>query len=151
MDVPPMRVIVNYQRVSQFRLDKQALNCAGRKGTVSVYYVRRTHREYFSQAEQEIAALTRFDTFPPLEREAGRADAIRKRAELLFYRSSEIAARASLLNEKIKPDLTICLHFNAVEWDDCQFPRQAVFFVSKAGDVVCDDVNDSHPIWKPRT
>jgi len=32
----------------------------------------------------------------------------------------KIAARASLLNEKIKPDLTICLHFNAVEWDDCQ-------------------------------
>jgi len=73
-----------------------------------------------AQAEQEITALTRFDTFPPLEREAARADAVRKRAELLFYRSSEIAARASLLNEKIKPDLTICLHFNAVEWDDCQ-------------------------------
>jgi hypothetical protein len=73
-----------------------------------------------AQAEQEIAALTRFDTFPPLERQAARADAIRKRAELLFYRSSEIAARASLLNEKIKPDLTICLHFNAVEWGDCQ-------------------------------
>ena len=25
-----------------------------------------------------------------------------------------------MLNEKIKPDLTICLHFNAVEWDNCQ-------------------------------
>jgi hypothetical protein len=64
--------------------------------------------------------VAQFDTFPPLEREAARADAIRKRAEQLFYRSSEIAARANLLNEKIKPDLTICMHFNAVEWDENQ-------------------------------
>lgn len=76
--------------------------------------------DFHTQAEQEIPALARFDAFPPLDREAARADAVRKRAELLFYRSSEIAARANLLNEKIKPDLTICLHFNAVEWDDCR-------------------------------
>jgi N-acetylmuramoyl-L-alanine amidase len=76
--------------------------------------------DFQAQAEQEITASTRFDTFPPLEREAAFADAVRKRAEVLFYRSSEIAARASLLNEKIKPDLTICLHVNAVEWDECQ-------------------------------
>ncbi len=63
--------------------------------------------------------LRAFDAFPPLEREAAFGDAVRKRAELIFYRSSEIAARAKLLNEKIKPDLTICLHVNAVEWDDC--------------------------------
>jgi len=76
--------------------------------------------DFQTQAEQEIKASTRFDTFAPLEREAAFADAVRKRAELLFYRSSEIAARANLLNEKIKPDLTICLHVNAVEWDECQ-------------------------------
>ena len=75
--------------------------------------------DFRAQAEQEIPALARFDSFPPLDREAAQADAVRKRAELLFYRSSEIAARANLLNGKIKPDLTICLHFNAVEWDDC--------------------------------
>jgi len=75
--------------------------------------------DFRAQAEQEIKASARFDTFPPLEREAAFADAVRKRAELLFYRSSEIAARAQLLNEKIKPDLTICLHVNAVEWDEC--------------------------------
>ncbi len=76
--------------------------------------------DFHAQAEQEISASARFDDFPPLEREADHADAVRKRAELLFYRSSEIAARANLLNDKIKPDLTICLHFNAVEWDDCR-------------------------------
>jgi N-acetylmuramoyl-L-alanine amidase len=75
--------------------------------------------DFQAQAEEEIKASMRFDTFPPLEREAGFADAVRKRAEVLFYRSSEIAARANLLNEKIRPDLTICLHVNAVEWDEC--------------------------------
>jgi hypothetical protein len=76
--------------------------------------------DFQSQAEQEIKMSTRFDPFQPLEREAAFADAVRKRAELIFYRSSEIAARAKLLNEKIKPDLTICLHVNAVEWDECR-------------------------------
>ena len=76
--------------------------------------------DFQAQAEQEVKASTRFDALPPLEREAAFADAVRKRAELIFYRSSEIAARAKLLNEKIKPDLTICLHVNAVEWDECQ-------------------------------
>jgi N-acetylmuramoyl-L-alanine amidase len=75
--------------------------------------------DFQAQAEQEIKGSMRFDAFPPLEREAAFADAVRKRAELLFYRSSEIAARGKLLNEKIKPDLTICLHVNAVEWDEC--------------------------------
>ena len=75
--------------------------------------------DFQAQSEQEVKASTRFDAFPPLEREAAFADAVRKRAELIFYRSSEIAARAKLLNEKIKPDLTICLHMNAVEWDEC--------------------------------
>ena len=75
--------------------------------------------DFRAQAEQDIP-LTRFDAFPPLDREAARADAVRKRAEQLFYRSSEIAARARLVNEQIKPDLTICMHFNAVEWDECQ-------------------------------
>ena len=31
----------------------------------------------------------------------------------LFYRTSEIRARANLINQFIKPDLVICLHFNA--------------------------------------
>jgi hypothetical protein len=76
--------------------------------------------DFHAQAEQEVSASARFDAFPPPDREAAHADAVRKRAELLFYRGSEIAARANLLNEKIKPDLTICLHFNAVDWDDCR-------------------------------
>jgi hypothetical protein len=120
-DRPVQEAVLN---LTVARLLKTRLEAAGSqmfltKNTLDPVTEKRP--EHFrAQAEREIAALTRFDAFPPLEREAARADAIRKRAELLFYRSSEIAARASLLNEKIKPDLTICLHFNAVEWDECK-------------------------------
>ena len=39
-----------------------------------------------------------------------------KRKEILFYRVSEIRARARLINEEIRPDLVICLHLNAAPW-----------------------------------
>jgi hypothetical protein len=94
------------------------------------------------QAEQDVP-LTRFDAFPPLDRDADRADAVRKRAEQLFYRSSEIAARARLVNEKLKPDLTICMHFNAVEWDECQSlvdDNRLVVFVH--GDYFASELKD---------
>ncbi len=34
-------------------------------------------------------------------------------AEKLFYRTAEIRERARLVNETLKPDLVVCLHFNA--------------------------------------
>ncbi|HUK81917.1 MAG TPA: N-acetylmuramoyl-L-alanine amidase [Verrucomicrobiae bacterium] len=71
------------------------------------------------EAERYATSLTDFSVFPPLEREAAVADAARNRAEKLFYRSAEIAARARRINEQLKPDLTICIHFNAVEWNEC--------------------------------
>jgi len=43
---------------------------------------------------------------------------IKKRKEMLFYRVSEIQARAKLVNEKIRPDLVVCLHLNASAWKD---------------------------------
>ena len=51
-----------------------------------------------------------------------RADSISWEAERLFYRVAEIHARARILNEKIKPDLTLCLHFNAEPWGDPTHP-----------------------------
>jgi hypothetical protein len=62
--------------------------------------------------------LTEYDAWPPLEREAALADAVGRHQEQLFYRSSEIAARARLVNEQFKPDLTICIHFNAAPWNE---------------------------------
>ena len=41
---------------------------------------------------------------------------IRWNAELLFYRSAEIQARARRVNEELLPDLTLCIHFNAAPW-----------------------------------
>lgn len=43
---------------------------------------------------------------------------VRKAAEQLFYRTAEIRARARIVNEIIKPDLVLCLHFNAEPWGD---------------------------------
>lgn len=43
---------------------------------------------------------------------------IRKLNELLFYRVSEIRARAEKVNGQIKPDLVLAVHFNAASWPD---------------------------------
>lgn len=43
---------------------------------------------------------------------------IRWQNELLFYRNSEIRQRAEIVNAEIKPDLVLCLHFNAEAWND---------------------------------
>jgi hypothetical protein len=47
---------------------------------------------------------------------------IAKLAERLFYRTAEIRARAKRVNEIIKPDLVLCLHFNADAWGDPNNP-----------------------------
>lgn len=41
---------------------------------------------------------------------------LRRFAERLFYRTAEIRARANLVNQTIRPDLVLCLHFNAEGW-----------------------------------
>jgi N-acetylmuramoyl-L-alanine amidase len=48
--------------------------------------------------------------------------ALRKLAERLFYRTAEIRARSKLVNESLKPDLVLCLHFNADPWGDPNNP-----------------------------
>lgn len=48
--------------------------------------------------------------------------ALMKLAERLFYRTAEIRARAKLVNDTIKPDLVLCLHFNADPWGDPTTP-----------------------------
>ena len=53
-----------------------------------------------------------------LERDAFLRDMMRKRMEQFFYRNAEIAARTKLVNETYRPDLTLCIHFNAVEWNE---------------------------------
>ena len=50
------------------------------------------------------------------------AERLRHEEERLFYRVGEIRNRASLVNAKIKPDLVLCLHFNAEEWGNPDHP-----------------------------
>ena len=44
-------------------------------------------------------------------------------SEKLFYRVSEIHARAKKVNETIKPDVVLCLHYNAEAWGDATKPQ----------------------------
>lgn len=48
----------------------------------------------------------------------GSPAAMQRLAERLFYRTAEIRARAYVVNQAIKPDLVLCLHFNAEGWGD---------------------------------
>ena len=50
------------------------------------------------------------------KREKTTTASIQRESERLFYRASEIRKRAELVNGKIKPDLVLCLHFNAEAW-----------------------------------
>ncbi len=56
------------------------------------------------------------------KKEAVTAEKIRKESETLFYRASEIRARAKRI-EKFRPDLVLCLHFNAESWGDENHPK----------------------------
>lgn len=44
-------------------------------------------------------------------------------SEKLFYRVSEIHARGQKVNNAIKPDLVLCLHYNAEAWGDATAPQ----------------------------
>jgi len=48
---------------------------------------------------------------------------LQKESERLFYRVGEIRRRGKLVNENIRPDVVICLHFNAEEWGDAANPK----------------------------
>jgi hypothetical protein len=47
---------------------------------------------------------------------------VRWQSEMLFYRHSEIRRRAEIVNNKLRPDLVLCLHFNAEAWGDPKNP-----------------------------
>jgi len=66
----------------------------------------------------EPVTAVRPDALLTLARESSPAESPQKLAERLFYRTAEIRARAELVNHVIKPDLVLCLHFNAEAWGD---------------------------------
>ncbi len=60
--------------------------------------------------------------YDPGDPASARRHTIQWQEEQLFYRTAEIRARADLVNRKIRPDLVICLHFNAESWGDPRRP-----------------------------
>jgi hypothetical protein len=52
-----------------------------------------------------------------------REQTVRWQSEILFYRGSEIRQRARLVNSKLRPDIVLCLHFNAEAWGDERNPE----------------------------
>jgi N-acetylmuramoyl-L-alanine amidase len=87
----------------------------------------------------------RFSNLPELFVESSRRDAQRKSVERQFYRVAEIAARADRINNEIKPDVTLCVHFNATGYGDEKTlydENGLVFFVTgnfQAGEIVSDE------------
>ena len=72
--------------------------------------------------------LLRADNPEPRNDYAGPADpqkdqSLRWQNELLFYRNSEIRQRAAIVNDKLDPDVVLCLHFNAEGWEDPKNPK----------------------------
>jgi hypothetical protein len=47
-----------------------------------------------------------------LNRQPDDAVSVEREAERLFYRAAEIRARAALVNDKLRPDLVLCIHYN---------------------------------------
>ncbi len=45
-----------------------------------------------------------------------RAGSVQFHSELLFFRNGEIRNRATLVNTKLRPDIVLCLHFDADAW-----------------------------------
>ena len=69
------------------------------------------------------ASLKARGIFPILRSYKGPADpekehSVAWESERLFYRVAEIHERANRVNRVLKPDLTLCLHFNAEPWGD---------------------------------
>lgn len=71
-----------------------------------------------SQRPKTLEAAAALELAPPYT-----ADRLRRQSELFFYRISEIRARAQMVNERLKPDLVVCLHMNAEEWGEPENPK----------------------------
>jgi N-acetylmuramoyl-L-alanine amidase len=64
-----------------------------------------------------------------LAREAFLLDAVRRRMEVEFYRNAEIRARAELVNRRLRPDLTLAIHFNAIGEPDKPAPDNRLLLI----------------------
>lgn len=78
----------------------------------------RENQEPVTKARPESLQTIAQDTASPDDS----PEALQRLAERLFYRTAEIRARAELVNQTLKPDIVLCLHFNAEAWGDPNNP-----------------------------
>ncbi|RYD46233.1 MAG: hypothetical protein EOP85_07860 [Verrucomicrobiaceae bacterium] len=78
------------------------------------------------RTKPEPVTTTRPESLHTLAQDSATPDdspaALQRLAERLFYRTAEIRARADLVNQSLKPDLVLCLHFNAEAWGNPNNP-----------------------------
>jgi hypothetical protein len=72
--------------------------------------------------ELELLGVTEFRENYDGPRDPQKPQTVQWQAEKLFYRVAEIRERAKLVNETLKPDLVVCVHFNADDWIDPEAP-----------------------------
>jgi|GEM_PF-132623 N-acetylmuramoyl-L-alanine amidase len=70
-------------------------------------------QDYYAYAESKLVA----------NKSAVTEQSVKREAEKLFYRNGEIRARAELVNQELKPDIVLCLHFNAGAQPDPESPQ----------------------------
>lgn len=90
------------------KLMKPRLEALGAKVTL----VRKTTEPVTKRRPEDFVELATKE----LASDSPTPEEIEARTEIMFYRWSEIRARAKKVNTKIKPDVTLCLHFNAEDW-----------------------------------
>jgi hypothetical protein len=77
-----------------------------------------------TQAEASLRERGVTNPFPSYQGpdDPNRQDSVPWEAERLFYRVDEIHTRAEIVNERLEPDLVLCLHFNAEPWGSAAQP-----------------------------
>lgn len=71
---------------------------------------------------REMGVLNPVTSYEGLTGDA-KARTVQWHAEKLFYRVSEIHARAEKVNGQIRPDVVLCLHLNAESWGAAEAPQ----------------------------
>jgi N-acetylmuramoyl-L-alanine amidase len=75
-----------------------------------------------ARKELELLGITEIRENYDGPHDPGRMNTVQWQAEKMFYRVAEIRERARKVNEKLRPDLTVCIHFNADDWSDAENP-----------------------------
>ena len=77
-------------------------------------------RTLFAEADEWLNRRNAFGSALRSKREKRKL--IRRRSEILFFRTSEIIARSKRVNQVLRPDFVVCLHLNAAAWPDPSKP-----------------------------